>query len=590
MNQGIRIMLVAAAATFVLAAPVAGAAPPVEYSEQVVASSLSSPTAVAFLPDGRMLVTEKGGALKLVQGGAATTLTTVPVCTASEMGLLGVAIDPGFDTNGFVYMYRTKPAPPNDCTTSTGRFNQVVRITMSGNTVVAGSLTELLTGIRTDGGNHDGGTLRIGPDGKLWVSVGDAGIGDGGPPGASTNPYAQDKSELNGKILRLELDGTPAAGNPFIGQPPARPEVYAYGLRNPFRMSFDPQTARLWAGDVGQGTIEEIDVVQAGGNYAWPHCEGTLPAGCQQPGDVDPVFEYPHSGPGALGNSVTGGAFAGGSFGLYGGQYFFGDYTAGKLYRAVPNAARDDISTPVDFVTGANGPVDIVFGPDEALYYVAIGAGQVRRVVPDYARPKGATPMYASLVPAYTACSSPNRTHGPSLAFASCNPPSQLSAQLTVGTPDANGRAPNSVGYASWNVVPGDPDTTADEADVALRVGITDVRRSSDLADYTGELQASVPIRITDGDNPPPSGGSPAGTASDGTFAYTVPCAATGDTTIGSTCAVTTSADAVTPGVIKEGMRAIWQFGQVQVLDGGADGVASTTPNTVFAKQGIFVP
>ena len=122
-----------------------------------------------------MLVTEKGGALKLVQGGAATTLTTVPVCTASEMGLLGIAIDPAFNTNGFVYLYRTKPAPPSGCATSTGRFNQVVRVTMSGNTVVAGSLTELLTGIRTDGGNHDGGTLRIGPDGKLWVSVGDTG-------------------------------------------------------------------------------------------------------------------------------------------------------------------------------------------------------------------------------------------------------------------------------------------------------------------------------------------------------------------------------------------------------------------------------
>jgi len=313
-----------------------------------VASGLSVPTAVAFLPDGRMLVTEKGGALKLVQGGSATTLTTLDVCTASEMGLLGIAIDPAYDANGFVYLYRTKPAPPlppGDCSSSTGRFNQVVRVTMSGSTVVPGSLSELLTGIRTDGGNHDGGTLRIGPDGKLWVSVGDTGLGDGGPPGASTNPYAQDKNALEGKILRLELDGSPAAGNPFIGQPGTRPEVYAYGLRNPFRMGFDPQTGRLWAGDVGQSTIEEIDVVQAGGNYAWPHCEGTLPTGCQQPGDIDPVFEYPHSGAGALGRSVTGGAFAGPSFGSYGGQYFFGDYTESKLYRAVPNAARNDIST-----------------------------------------------------------------------------------------------------------------------------------------------------------------------------------------------------------------------------------------------------
>ena len=124
---------------------------------------------------------------------------------------------------------------------------------MSGDTVVPGSLTERLTGIRTDGGNHDGGTLRIGPDQKLYVSVGDTGIGDSGPPGASTNPYSQDRGALEGKVLRLELDGlTPAAGNPFIGVAGARPEVYAFGLRNPFRMSFDPQTGRLWVGDVGQ--------------------------------------------------------------------------------------------------------------------------------------------------------------------------------------------------------------------------------------------------------------------------------------------------------------------------------------------------
>ena len=103
------------------------------------------------------------------------------------MGLLGIAPDPNFDANGFVYLYRTKPAA-GGCGSSTGRFNQVVRVTMSGDTVVAGSLTELLTGIRTDGGNHDGGTLRIGPDDKLWVSVGDTGIGDGGAPGPVDEP------------------------------------------------------------------------------------------------------------------------------------------------------------------------------------------------------------------------------------------------------------------------------------------------------------------------------------------------------------------------------------------------------------------
>ncbi|MGH2980098.1 MAG: PQQ-dependent sugar dehydrogenase [Solirubrobacterales bacterium] len=583
-----------AAAIFLLAAAPAAAAPPAGFSEQVVTSGLSSPTAIAFLPDRRLLVTEKGGALKLVQGGSATTLTTIPVCTGSEMGLLGIAPHPDFQTNGLVFLYRTKPAP-GGCGSATGRFNQVVTVQMSGNTVVPGSLTERLTGIRTDNGNHDGGTLRIGPDQKLWVSVGDTGLGDSGPPGASTNPYSQDRAALEGKVLRLELDGiTPAAGNPFIGVAGTRPEVFAFGFRNPFRMSFDPQTGRLWAGDVGQNTIEEIDIVQAGGNYAWPHCEGTLPPGCQAaatPGPViDPVFEYPHTGSGVVGRSVTGGAFATPSFGPLGGQYFFGDYIASKLWVAVPNAARDDIGTPMDFVTDAAGPVDIVFGPDEALHYVAINVGQVRRVVPGYPRPRSASPVRVSLVPAYQPCTSPDRTHGPPLAFGSCNPPLEHSARLTVGTPDANGSTANSSGFVRLSTIVGDSGTPADEADVRLRFQLTDVRRRSDLGDYTGELRASVPTRITDKDNPPPAGGASDGTVSDDPFAFTVACATTSDTSIGSTCAVTTTVEAVIPGAIKEGIRANWQLGQVEVFDGGPDDDGDTAPNTLFAKQGLFVP
>lgn len=584
----------AAVVLLLLAAAPARATPPAGFSEQVVASGLTTPTAVAFLPDGRMLVAEKGGALKLVQNGSATTLTTIPVCTASEMGLLGIAPHPSFASNGLVFLYRTKPAP-GGCDSSTGRFNQVVTVQMSGDTVVAGSLIERLSGIRTDNGNHNGGTLRIGPDQKLYASVGDTGVGDSGGPGESTNPYSQDRNALEGKILRLELDGiTPAAGNPFIGVPGTRPEVFAFGLRNPFRMSFDQHSGRLWAGDVGQNTIEEIDIIQSGGNYAWPHCEGTLPVGCQAnatPGPViDPVFEYPHSGTGVVGRSVTGGAFATQSFGQLGGQYFFGDFIADKLWVAAPNAARDDIATPSDFVTGAGRPVDIVFGPDEALYWVAIATGEVRRVVPGYPRPKGASPLRVSLVPAYQPCASPNRTHGPPLAFGSCNPPAEQSAQLTVGTPDANGNPASSVGFARLAVWPGDPASPADDADVSLRVEITDVRRRADLADYTGELRASLSTRITDKDNPPPAGGASDATVSDNPIAFTVPCAATAATTTGATCSVTTTVDAVTPGAVKESMRAVWQLGQLEVFDGGSDGDAETTPNTLFARQGVFVP
>lgn len=568
-----------------LVAPTARAGtPPVGFSDSLVASGLSGPTAIAFLPDGRMLLTEKAGALKLVSGGSVTTLVTVPVCTASEMGLLGVAVDPAFSGNdGFIYLYRSFGA---DCSTSTNRFNQVVRVTMAGGAVNIGSLSVLLTGIRTDGGNHDGGGLRIGPDGKLWASVGDAGIGDSGAPGEATNPYAQDLGSLNGKILRLELSGAPAAGNPFIGVPGARGEIYAYGFRNPFRFGFDPVTGKAWVGDVGQATIEELDIVQAGGNYSWPYCEGSLPAGCMHTNDVPPIYEYPRT----EGTTIIGGAFAPASFGSIGGQYVFADFGDGTIWRAVPTPAHDDIAAPLDFVTAAQGPVDIVFGPDGALYYVALNAGSVRKVTPNYARPRGATPLRVSLVPAFASCASPNRSHGAPLAFPSCAPPAQSSGFLTVGTPDANGAQASSVGFVRLKAVPGDTAVPGDQADVLLATTVTDVRNRVGLTDYAGELQARLPIRITDLDNPPPSGGSGAATTQDGTFAFTVPCVPTADPATGSTCSVSTTADAVTPGVIEESQRAVWQLGQIDVLDGGSDGVASTTGNTVFARQGVFAP
>jgi glucose/arabinose dehydrogenase len=579
-----RLTLVGFLAMALIAPAAHAGTPPSDFSDGTIASGFNQPTATAFLPDGRMLVTEKLGALKLVSGGSVSTLVNIPVCTASEMGLLGVAVDPSFSgSNGFIYLYRS--FGPN-CATSTGRNNEVVRVTMASGSVNISSLSVLLTGIRTDGGNHDGGGLRIGPDGKLWASVGDSGLGDMGNPGDSTNPYAQDLGSLNGKILRLELSGAPAAGNPFIGTPGARGEVYAYGFRNPFRFGFDPLTGKPWVGDVGQSTREELDIVESGKDYSWPYCEGSLPAGCMHPGDVAPIFDYPRS----FGTTVIGGAFAPAGFGLHGGEYFFADNGNSKIFNAVPTPAHDNIAAPTDFETSADGPVDIVFGPDGAMYYVAINTGTVHRVAPNYARPKGATPLRASLVPAYTQCSSSNRTHGAPLAFPSCAPPTQQSGFLTVGTPDANGATANSIGSVRMDVVPGDPSTPADEADVGLRLSISDVRNRPALTDYTGQLQGRLPIRITDLDNVPPAGGSSAATTQDGTFAFTVPCTATVSASVGSDCAITTTADAVTPGVIKESKRSVWQLGQIDVTDGGPDGIVSTADNTVFARQGVFVP
>jgi uncharacterized repeat protein (TIGR01451 family) len=205
-----------------------------------------------------------------------------------------------------------------------------------------------------------------------------------------------------------------------------------------------------------------------------------------------------------------------------------------------------------------------------------------------YPRPRGATPLRASLVPAYRECLSPNRQHGAPLDVPSCSPPQQSSGVLTVGTLDSNGAAANSVGSARLDVVVGNPATTADEADVRVALGITDVRKKSDLSDYTGELQADADVRITDRRNGP--GEDEAATTQDIRFPITFGCTGTADGSVGSTCALTTTFDAVVPGALREEDRSNWQFGAVNVLDGGPDGIASTAPNTLFATQGIFAP
>jgi len=207
-----------------------------------------------------------------------------------------------------------------------------------------------------------------------------------------------------------------------------------------------------------------------------------------------------------------------------------------------------------------------------------------------YPRPKGATPLRASLVPAFTPCTTPNRVHGPSLEFPSCSVPSPTSSQLTVGTPDTNGRTASMNGSVVFSAILGAPGTPADEADVGITANITDIRRLSDLNDYTGELQGTVTLRITDRLNGPDL--NEVGTVSDVPFDFTIPCTATsGGGNLGATCAVATSADAVLPGAVTEIKRTIWEMGDVRVFDGGADNQASTHgDNTLFARQGIFVP
>jgi uncharacterized repeat protein (TIGR01451 family) len=206
-----------------------------------------------------------------------------------------------------------------------------------------------------------------------------------------------------------------------------------------------------------------------------------------------------------------------------------------------------------------------------------------------YARPKSASPLLTSLVPAYGECTSPNREHGPPLGSPSCNPTVQRSSYLTVGSPDANSRGANMTGVLRFKSLVGNPGTPADEADVAITTTVTDVRDRTTLNDYTGELQGRVVLRITDRRNG--DTGNDTATVTDTPFTFTVPCSATGGTAnIGATCSLSTTADALAPGTVTESKRTIWQTEDVLVYDGGADGDVDTPGNTVFLRQGIFIP
>ena len=217
----------------------------------------------------------------------------------------------------------------------------------------------------------------------------------------------------------------------------------------------------------------------------------------------------------------------------------------------------------------------------------------VARTTDTYVRPKGAGSVSASLVLAYRQCTAPNRVHGPpglggAVTNPSCAPPVQASDYLTLGTFDANQQAVQSTGRVIYTVVAGNPSTPADEADVELHLDMNDVRRQGTLADYTGELTVSVDARITDKQN----GSAPVDPATVEVipFSFVANCAATPDPNSGGMCAVDTTADAVVPGAIRETLRSSWELGAVRVHDGGADGVAATPGNTLFAVQGLFVP
>jgi glucose/arabinose dehydrogenase len=317
---------------------------------------------MGFAPDGRLFVAQKNGQLRVVSASGellATPFVTVNVVTPSEKGLLGVTFDPAFATNRFVYVYYTNAADG---------MNQVSRFTASSsnpNMAEAGSETVILDNISgSSADNHNGGALHFGPDGKLYVAVGDNGTSD----------QAQQLGSVRGKILRLNANGSCPSDNPFVNIAGARCEVWARGLRNPFTFAFDPNNGAMRINDVGENTWEEINAGNSGKNYGWPACEGPQGTGvgdCSNPAYTYPIRAYQHS----LGSAITGGAFyRGGTFPAeFAGAYFYSDYL-GDFIRYIDAQGTDHAWRT------ANGPVDLKVGPDGALYYLSISDGAVRRI------------------------------------------------------------------------------------------------------------------------------------------------------------------------------------------------------------------
>ena len=348
--------------------------PPNFVDEVVIGSGLTFPTAFEFLPDGRMLVTEFRGRIMIRQPGAAvvdpTPVLDLPnifeedVTVGGERGLVNIVADPDFTSNGYVYVFYTAASPQRD---------RVSRFTMNGST--ANPSTELVIWQGSESStstDHHGGGLAFGPDGKLYIST-----GDNGDPASS-----QSLSSDHGKMLRVNKNGTIPADNPFVGGASHDDAIWARGLRNPYRFSWDPTTSKMYIGDVGQNTTEELNVGVAGANYGWPTCEGT----CGTAGMTNPIFTYPHAGRDA---AITAGfMYRGTQFPpAYQGAFFYGDFAQ--------NWIRYLTLTPAGVVTGTqpflpadgspDGPYDPIMlklGPDGSLYYVDFGWGWLGEVNP----------------------------------------------------------------------------------------------------------------------------------------------------------------------------------------------------------------
>ena len=346
--------------------------PTVSFQNEVIISGLDLPTNIEFLPDGSMLIGELAGKIKRLPAGSTQLQPTLFLSisnigtTLGQQGLMDIELDPSFATNGFYYVFYTLGSPNRD---RVSRFT--ANTTRTG--TVAGSEFVLWQDPVDANAEHHGGDLSFGPDGKLYVTVGDH----------FDASVSQVLNSPRGKVLRLNSDGTVPTDNPFYdGAGPNVDAIWARGLRNPYRASFDPVTGRYYIGEVGGNinstSIEELNLGARGANYGWPICEGS----CNQQGMTNPLFSYPHAGRDA---AITAGfVYRGSQFPAeYVGSFFYADYTQNWIRRltfdANGNVTGSHYFEPPDGT--ADGPygdiVHLTQGPEGALYYTDLGFSDV---------------------------------------------------------------------------------------------------------------------------------------------------------------------------------------------------------------------
>lgn len=325
------------------------------FAMTTVVGGMGDPLSFDWAPNGDLYIAEKSGKIRVFRNGTLTLVGTIPVSTNDEQGITAIELDPDFANNHFLWLTYTAPPP----------FRQRV----SHFTIVNDTLTNevIVVEYAITNWDHHAGCIRFAADGTLFISTGDDQL-------LSTG--SQDKFDLRGKILHINPDGTPAAGNPFLGGG-GDPRVWALGFRHPWRFTLQPDTGTLFIADIGGSDWEELDLGIPGGNYGWASIEGPSPAG--QAGFVYPIYWYPHTNP--AGASIMAGPFASATDfnGEFTGQWFFGDEAARDLRRMVLDANNNVLSTEI-WATDLPDPVEIRFGPDGALYFVSFNSGAIYRI------------------------------------------------------------------------------------------------------------------------------------------------------------------------------------------------------------------